>query len=141
MIVGTRPIVKHFVLNPDRRVIEVELLTWGRWFGTVRSRELARTEVRHLLVVTSSPVGQHWESCPSILAKGEDFILYAILDFIADNYLPVLEAIGEADWTWRIGSRTTRPSPRTGTDGSATATCSATWISTRTSGRRWWRFR
>ena len=30
-----------------------------------------------------------------ILAKGEDFILYAILDFIVDNYVPVLEAIGD----------------------------------------------
>ena len=29
------------------------------------------------------------------LAKGEDFILYAILDFIVDNYMPVLEAIEE----------------------------------------------
>ena len=28
-------------------------------------------------------VRQHWESCPTALAKGEDFILYAILDFIA----------------------------------------------------------
>ncbi len=30
-----------------------------------------------------------------MLAKGEDFILYAILDFIVDNYLPVIEAIEE----------------------------------------------
>ena len=37
-------------------------------------------------------VRQHWESCPTALAKGEDFILYAILDFIVDNYMPVLEA-------------------------------------------------
>ena len=36
---------------------------------------------------------QHWESCPTALAKGEDFILYAILDFIVDNYMPVLEQI------------------------------------------------
>ena len=27
------------------------------------------------------------------LARGEDFILYAILDFIVDNYMPVLETI------------------------------------------------
>ena len=38
---------------------------------------------------------QHWETCPTALAKGEDFILYAILDFIVDNYMPVLEAIEE----------------------------------------------
>ena len=40
-------------------------------------------------------VRQHWESCPTALAKGEDFILYAILDFIVDNYMPVLETIEE----------------------------------------------
>jgi magnesium transporter len=38
-------------------------------------------------------VRKHWESCPSALAKGEDFILYALLDFIVDNYMPVLDAI------------------------------------------------
>jgi magnesium transporter len=38
-------------------------------------------------------VRQHWEACPSSLARGEDFILWAILDFIVDNYMPVLEAI------------------------------------------------
>ncbi len=32
-------------------------------------------------------------AAPSALAKGEDFILYAILDFIVDNYMPVLETI------------------------------------------------
>ena len=35
------------------------------------------------------------KACPASLAKGEDFILYAILDFIVDNYMPVLEAIEE----------------------------------------------
>ena len=28
-----------------------------------------------------------------MLANGADYILYAILDFIVDNYMPVLEAI------------------------------------------------
>jgi magnesium transporter len=52
--------------------------------------------VRHGTASTSyAAVRQHWESCPASLAKGEDFILYAILDFIVDNYLPVLEAIEE----------------------------------------------
>jgi hypothetical protein len=45
--------MKHFVLDPDRRVIEVDLLTWGRWMGKLENRELARTQVRHLLVLTS----------------------------------------------------------------------------------------
>jgi len=49
--------------------------------------------VRHGASTSYAAVRQHWESCPTVLAKGEDFILYAILDFIIDNYMPVLEAI------------------------------------------------
>ena len=51
--------------------------------------------VRHGASTSYTAVRQHWESCPTSLAKGEDFILYAILDFIVDNYMPVLEAIEE----------------------------------------------
>ncbi|HEY5818551.1 MAG TPA: magnesium and cobalt transport protein CorA [Mesorhizobium sp.] len=49
--------------------------------------------VRHGASTSYGAVRQHWESCPTALAKGEDFILYALLDFIVDNYMPVLEAI------------------------------------------------
>ena len=51
--------------------------------------------VRHGPSTSYKAVRQHWESCPASLGKGEDFILYAILDFIVDNYMPVLEAIEE----------------------------------------------
>jgi magnesium transporter len=51
--------------------------------------------VRHGASTSYTRVREHWESCPQVLAKGEDFILYAILDFIVDNYLPVIEAIHE----------------------------------------------
>lgn len=49
--------------------------------------------VRHGASTSYKAVRQHWETCPTSLAKGEDFILYAILDFIVDNYMPVLEAV------------------------------------------------
>ncbi|CAM5515199.1 magnesium/cobalt transporter CorA [Mycolicibacterium aubagnense] len=49
--------------------------------------------VRHGPSTSYATVRQHWESCPTSLAKGEDFVLYAILDFIVDNYFPVLEQI------------------------------------------------
>ncbi|WP_315918570.1 magnesium and cobalt transport protein CorA [Mesorhizobium sp. SP-1A] len=49
--------------------------------------------VRHGPSTSYTTVRQHWESCPHALAKGEDFVLYAILDFIVDNYMPVLEQI------------------------------------------------
>jgi magnesium transporter len=51
--------------------------------------------VRHGASTSYAAVRQHWESCPAVLAKGEDFILYALLDFIVDNYMPVLDAIEE----------------------------------------------
>ena len=33
------------------------------------------------------------ESCPRLLRHGEDYVLYAILDFVVDNYVPVIEAL------------------------------------------------
>ncbi len=51
--------------------------------------------VRHGASTSYAKVRKHWESCPEVLAKGQDFILYAILDFVVDNYMPVLEAIEE----------------------------------------------
>ncbi len=54
--------------------------------------------VRHGPSTSYTAVRQHWETCPHTLAKGEDFVLYAILDFIVDNYMPVLEQIeGEVE--------------------------------------------
>lgn len=44
----------------------------------------AHTELRHQL-----------EAAPSLLSHGVDYVLHAILDFIVDGYLPVVEAIEE----------------------------------------------
>ena len=49
--------------------------------------------VRHGPSTSYTPVRERCESCPRALARGEDYILYAILDFIVENYSPVLEAI------------------------------------------------
>ena len=51
--------------------------------------------VRHGASTSYTPVRERCESCPRALARGEDYILYAILDFIVDNYSPVLESIHE----------------------------------------------
>ena len=51
--------------------------------------------VRHGASTSYTRVRERCESCPRALARGEDYILYAILDFIVDNYSPVLEAIQE----------------------------------------------
>lgn len=49
--------------------------------------------VRHGPSTSYAAVRQRTESCPASLASGEDYILYSILDFIVDNYFPVVEAI------------------------------------------------
>ena len=47
--------------------------------------------VRHGASSSYAAVRERCESCPAVLSHGEDYILYAILDFIVDNYMPVLE--------------------------------------------------
>src|SRR5215813_7732755 len=49
--------------------------------------------VRHGASTSYSPVRKRCEACPTILSHGEDYILYAILDFIVDNFMPVLESV------------------------------------------------
>jgi magnesium transporter len=51
--------------------------------------------VRHGASVSYARVRERCESCPNVLSRGEDYILYAILDFVVDNYAPVLEAIND----------------------------------------------
>jgi magnesium transporter len=54
--------------------------------------------VRHGASTSYSAVRERCESCPVTLKHGADYILYAILDFIVDNYGPVIETIqGEVD--------------------------------------------
>ena len=49
--------------------------------------------VRHGASASYAPVRKRCEASPKVLAHGEDYILYAILDYIVDNYMPVLDAI------------------------------------------------
>lgn len=49
--------------------------------------------VRHGASASYAPVRERCEACPSVLSHGQDYILYAILDFVVDNYMPVIEAI------------------------------------------------
>jgi magnesium transporter len=49
--------------------------------------------VRHGASSSYAAVRERCESCPTVLAHGEDYILYAILDFIVDNYKPVIETL------------------------------------------------
>ena len=49
--------------------------------------------VRHGASTSYRAVRKRCEACPTTLSHGEDYILYAILDFIVDNYMPVLETV------------------------------------------------
>jgi magnesium transporter len=51
--------------------------------------------VRHGASSSYAVVRERCESCPTVLSHGEHYILYAILDFIVDNYMPVVETIHE----------------------------------------------
>ena len=52
--------------------------------------------VRHGASSTYSPVRARAESAPKLLTHGVDFVIYAVMDFVVDNYFPVLDAL-EAD--------------------------------------------
>jgi magnesium transporter len=49
--------------------------------------------VRHGASVSYAAVRERSEACPVVLSQGEDYIVYAILDFIVDNYIPVIQTI------------------------------------------------
>ncbi|MFL9823362.1 magnesium/cobalt transporter CorA [Rhodoplanes sp. SY1] len=51
--------------------------------------------VRHGASRSYADIRRRCEASPDMLIQGEDYILYSVLDFIVDNYAPVLEAITE----------------------------------------------
>ncbi len=42
-----------------------------------------------------APVRTHLEAAPDLLSQGSDYVLHAILDYIVDGYMPVMDAIEE----------------------------------------------
>jgi magnesium transporter len=51
--------------------------------------------VRHGASLPYASVRARCESTPSLLAKGPSFVLYALMDFVVDNYFPLLESVEE----------------------------------------------
>ena len=49
--------------------------------------------VRHGASTSYLAVRERCESCPTLLSHGEQYILHAVLDFIVDNYMPVLGTV------------------------------------------------
>lgn len=52
--------------------------------------------VRHGASLPYAPVRTRCESSPNLLRKGPGFVLYAILDFVVDQYFPILSGIEDA---------------------------------------------
>ena len=51
--------------------------------------------IRHGASASYTPVRTRCERSPELMRIGESFVIYAILDFITDNYFPVLDEIEE----------------------------------------------
>jgi magnesium transporter len=51
--------------------------------------------VRHVSARTHRALREQLEAAPSLLMHGVDYVLHAILDFVVDGYLPMVEAIEE----------------------------------------------
>ena len=49
--------------------------------------------VRHGDTSSYEAVRGRCEDSPRLLANGEDYVLYAIMDFVADDYMPIVEAM------------------------------------------------
>lgn len=46
--------------------------------------------IRHGAALDDAQVRERCENATNLLAKGPGFALYAVLDFVVDNYLPVV---------------------------------------------------
>ena len=51
--------------------------------------------VRHGASVPYVDVRQRCESAPHLLKKGPGFVLYALMDFVVDNYFPIVDELEE----------------------------------------------
>lgn len=51
--------------------------------------------VRHGASVSYAPVRARCECTPDLLQKGPGFVLYALMDFVVDQYFPIVHAFGD----------------------------------------------
>ncbi|MBO9707859.1 MAG: magnesium/cobalt transporter CorA [Caulobacter sp.] len=49
--------------------------------------------VRHGSARAHTELRQQLEASPALLAKGSDYVLHAVLDFVVDGYLPIIQAL------------------------------------------------
>ena len=69
--------------------------------------------VRHGASISLNKVRSRCEASPAQLAKGPSFALYSIMDYIVDNYMPVVESLQERFDTLEQAIFQQRPSRQT----------------------------
>ncbi|POZ53749.1 magnesium/cobalt transporter CorA [Methylovulum psychrotolerans] len=72
-------------------LLTVDSVEFGETHIFVGSRFVVT--VRHGASLDHRKIRQRCESMPHQLAKGPGFVLYAIMDFIVDNYMPVIDGL------------------------------------------------
>ncbi len=81
-------VLRPAILAPDQQRIEL-----GETHLFVGPRYVV--SVRHGNTPSYTAVRTRCESNPGLLAKGPGFVLYAVMDFIVDQYFPVLDTLGD----------------------------------------------
>src|SRR3984893_9768663 len=81
-------VLRPALLSPDEQQIEL-----GETHLFVGPRHIV--SVRHGATPSYAEVRKRCESTPSLLAKGPGFVLYAIMDFVVDQYFPIVDLLGD----------------------------------------------
>jgi magnesium transporter len=81
-------VLRPAILTPDQQRIEL-----GETHLFVGPRYVV--SIRHGATPSYSAVRTRCESTPALLAKGPGFVLYAVMDFIVDQYFPVVDAMDD----------------------------------------------
>jgi magnesium transporter len=79
-------VLRTLQLNPDTKELDV-----GETHVFVGPRYVV--SIRHGASVPYTDVRKRCEAAPALLAKGPGFVLYALMDFIVDQYFPIVEAL------------------------------------------------
>src|SRR5574341_833733 len=81
-------VLRPAILTPDHQRIEL-----GETHLFVGPRYIV--SIRHGDTPGYAAVRARCESTPELLAKGPGFVLYAVMDFIVDQYFPVVDAMDD----------------------------------------------
>lgn len=81
------------VLRTAQLTTSARALEFGETHAFVGSNYIVT--VRHGSLRSYSGVRQRCESTPRLLAKGPGYVLYALMDFVVDQYLPIVQQIEE----------------------------------------------